>query len=98
MKDLSVINDKELHEFYETLSSNIQRLRKEKNKPQLDLVLEMGLKSTSFYSKCENSKDNHHFNLEHIYKIAIALNVDITEFFKDIKTTFPCSKAPEAVK
>lgn len=87
MKDLSVISEEELHKFYETISKNVQKLRQEKNKPQLDLVLEMGLKSTSFYSKCENSKDNHHFNLEHIYKIAIALNVDIVEFFKDIKTT-----------
>jgi len=87
MKDLSVISEEELHKFYETISKNVQKLRQEKNKPQLDLVLEMGLKPTSFYSKCENSKDNHHFNLEHIYKIAIALNVDITEFFKDIKTT-----------
>jgi len=81
MKVLSVINDEELHKFYETISKNVQRLRKEQNKPQLDLVLEMGLKSTSFFSKCENSKDNHHFNLEHIYKIAVVLNVDITEFF-----------------
>lgn len=87
MKDLSVVSDEELSKFYKTISDNVQRLRKEKNKPQLDLVLEMGLKSTSFYSKCENVKDNHHFNLEHIYKIAVALNVDITEFFKDIKTT-----------
>ena len=87
MKDLSIINEEELHKFYETISHNVQRVRKEKNKPQLDLVLEMGLKSTSFYSKCENLKDNHHFNLEHIYKIAVVLNVDIKEFFKDIKTT-----------
>lgn len=87
MKDLSVVNEEELNNFYETISNNVQRLRKEKNKPQLDLVLEMGLKSTSFYSKCENSKDEHHFNLEHIYKIAVVLNVDIVEFFKDIKTT-----------
>lgn len=87
MKDLSIINEEELNKFYETISHNVQRVRKEKNKPQLDLVLEMGLKSTSFYSKCENSKDNHHFNLEHIYKIAVVLNVDIKEFFIDIKTT-----------
>lgn len=87
MKHLSVINEEELNKFYETISKNVQRVRNEKNKPQLNLVLEMGLKSTSFYSKCENSKDNHHFNLEHIYKIAIVLNVDIVEFFKDIKTT-----------
>jgi len=86
MKDLSIINEEELNKFYETISNNVQRIRKEKNKPQLDLVLEMGLKSTSFYSKCENSKDNHHFNLEHIYKIAVVLNVDIKEFFINIKT------------
>ena len=87
MQDLSIISENKLITFYETISINIKRLRTENNKPQLDLVLEMGLKSTSFYSKCENSKDNHHFNLEHIYKIATVLNVDICEFFKDIKTT-----------
>ena len=87
MKDLSITSKEQLDKFYKTISINIQRLRKENNKPQLDLVLEMGLKSTSFYSKCENSKDKHHFNLEHIYKIAIALNVDICEFFQDIETT-----------
>jgi len=86
MKDLSVVSPEDLTNFYETISSNIKRLRQEKSKPQLDLVLEMGLKSTSFYSKCENSKDNHHFNLEHIYKIATALNIDICELFKEIKT------------
>ena len=87
MQDLSIISEDMLMAFYETISTNIKRLRTENNKPQLDLVLEMGLKSTSFYSKCENSKDNHHFNLEHIYKIATILNVDICELFKDIKTT-----------
>ena len=47
----------------------------------------MGLKSTAFYSRCENLKDNHHFNMEHLYKIAIALNVDIKDFFEGINTT-----------
>ena len=87
MKNLSVVNDEELQKFYETVSFNIKRLRTKNNKPQLDLVLEMGIKSTSFYSKCENLKDNHHFNLEHIYKIATILNVDICELFHNIKTT-----------
>lgn len=87
MKNLSIINDEDINKFYETISKNIQRIRREKNKPQLDLVLEMGLKSTAFYSRCENFKDNHHFNLEHIYKIAVVLDIDICELFKDIKTT-----------
>ena len=87
MKSLSVVSEEDLNKFYQTISNNVQRIRQEKNKPQLDLVLEMGLKSTSFYSKCENAKDNHHFNLEHIYKIAVALNVDTLEFFKGVHTT-----------
>jgi len=87
MRDLSIVSEENLSNFYKIVSHNVQRLRKEKKKPQLDLVLEMGLKSTSFYSKCENSKDNHHFNLEHIYKIAVILNVEIQELFQGINTT-----------
>lgn len=86
MRELSIINEQELNNFYKTISENVKTIRKQKNKPQLDLVLEMGLRSISFYSKCENLKENHHFNLEHIYKIAVALNVDILEFFDGIET------------
>ena len=87
MKNLSVVDDEKLEQFYKLISTNVKRIRIEKGKPQLDLVLEMGLKSTSFYSKCENAKDNHHFNLEHIYKIAVVLNVELIELFRDIETT-----------
>ena len=44
----------------------------------------MGLKSTAFYSRCENFKDNHHFNMEHIFKMALILNVDIKDLIKDV--------------
>ncbi|WP_323593960.1 helix-turn-helix domain-containing protein [Aliarcobacter butzleri] len=86
MKSLSLIKNEDIEDFYKIVSENIKKIRIEKNKPQLDLVLEMGLKSTAFYSRCENFKDNHHFNLEHLYKIAIALNVDIKDFFEGIET------------
>ncbi len=86
MKSLSVVSDDELQEYYTIISNNVKRLRKAHKKPQLDLVLEMGMKSTSFYSKCENSKDNHHFNLEHLLKISKVLGVDINEFFEGIPT------------
>ena len=87
MKHLSLVKDEDINNFYKIVSENVKRIRIEKNKPQLDLVLEMGLKSTAFYSRCENLKDNHHFNMEHLYKIAIALNVDIKDFFEGINTT-----------
>ncbi|MFY4805855.1 helix-turn-helix domain-containing protein [Aliarcobacter butzleri] len=86
MKSLSLIKNEDIEDFYKIISENVKRIRTEKSKPQLDLVLEMGLKSTAFYSRCENFKDNHHFNLEHLYKIAIALNVDIKDFFEGIET------------
>lgn len=86
MKNLSIVSDNDVENFYQIISNNIKNLRELNNKPQLDLVLEMGLKSTAFYSRCENCKDNHHFNLEHIFKIATILNVDICELFKGIET------------
>ena len=86
MKSLSVVSDDELQKYYKTISSNVKRIRKAHSKPQLDLVLEMGMKSTSFYSKCENAKDNHHFNLEHLLKISKVLKVDINNFFEGIET------------
>ena len=86
MKNLSLVKDEDINNFYKIVSENVKRIRIEKNKPQLDLVLEMGLKSTAFYSRCENFKDNHHFNMEHIFKIALILNVNINEFFKGIET------------
>ena len=88
MKSLSTIKDEDIDNFYKIISENVKRIRTKKNKPQLDLVLEMGLKSTAFYSRCENFKDNHHFNMGHIFKIAPILNVDIKEFFEGIETTY----------
>ena len=85
MKSLSLVKDEDINNFYKLVSQNVKRIRNERNKPQLDLVLEMGLKSTAFYSRCENFKDNHHFNMEHIFKIAIILNVDIKDFFQGIE-------------
>lgn len=82
MKNLSIVSEEELNNFYINISNNVKKIRTEKNKPQLDLVLEMGLKSTSFYSKCENSKDNHHFNLEHLYKISKSLDIPLEDLIK----------------
>ena len=48
---------------------------------QLDLALEIGIKSVAFYSNCENLRYGKHFNLEHIYKISKALNINIKELF-----------------
>ncbi|RLA80125.1 MAG: XRE family transcriptional regulator [Epsilonproteobacteria bacterium] len=81
------LSDDNIHNLHKIIGQNVKNIRIEKEISQLDLTIEIDSKSTGFISRCENYKDNHHFNIEHLYKIAIALNVDINEFFKDIKTT-----------
>jgi len=81
-KDLSDISEEEIYEFYKTISSNVKKARIDAKMSQLDLSLKLGIKSIAFYSNCENLRYNKHFNLEHIYKISKALNVDICKLIK----------------
>ena len=76
--------DQKIKNFYKTIASNVKKKRIEKGFSQLDLALEIGIKSVAFYSNCENLRYDKHFNLEHLYKLSIALNVDICEFFEGI--------------
>jgi len=80
------ISSDNIHDLHKIIGQNVKRLRIKNGVSQLDLTIEIDSKSTGFISRCENYKDNHHFNIEHLYKIATALNVDMSEFFKDIKT------------
>jgi len=80
--DFSNSTEKEIKCFYENISKKVRYFRESKNITQLDLALDIGIKSVAFYSNCENNKYDKHFNLEHLYKIAKSLNIDINEFFK----------------
>lgn len=59
----------------------MRKFRESAGISQLDLALEIGIKSAAFYSNCENLRYGKHFNLEHIYKISKALNINIKELF-----------------
>ncbi|WP_151948282.1 helix-turn-helix domain-containing protein [Aliarcobacter butzleri] len=64
---------------------NVKRIRNEKGISQLDLAHKIGHKSVSIISCAEINHKNNHFNIEHLLKIAYVLEVDIAEFFKEIK-------------
>jgi len=81
-KELSDISEHEINEFYKTISENVKKARSAVKMSQLELSLKLGIKSIAFYSNCENLRYNKHFNLEHIYKISKALDVDICELIK----------------
>lgn len=71
-----------LENFYKIVSRNVVKIRKEKNVSQLKLALAIGHGNATFLGKAELLAENKHFNLEHLYKISVVLNVDISEFFK----------------
>ncbi len=80
--DFDNLADDEMKEFYSLVSSNVKKYRIEKQMTQMSLALEIGIKSVAFFSNAECNRYNKHFNIEHIYKIAKALDMDICEFFK----------------
>lgn len=76
-------SNKEVSDLYKDIGKKVKKLRESKNMTQLELFLEMGYKSVSLVSAAELCSDGKHFNIEHLYRIAKILNVDIGYFFND---------------
>jgi len=74
--------DEEIQKFHQQIVANIRKIRKEKGITQLDLALTIGHKSMSTIGKIEAGLENKHYNIEHLYKIAKALDIDICEFLQ----------------
>ena len=81
-KELSDISENEIETFYKTVSDNVKARRIALNMSQLDLALKLGIKSVAFYSNCENLRYGKHFNLEHVYKLAKALEINMCELLQ----------------
>ena len=76
------ISDNNMIEIYKKIGLNVKKIRMDKKLTQLDLSLSIGHKAVGTISMCEIGLNNKHFNIEHLYKIADVLEVDICEFFK----------------
>jgi len=85
LKYIDDMSDTYINDFHKIIGLNVKRLRKEKKLSQLDLAHKIGHKSVSIISCAEINHKNNHFNIEHLLKIAYVLEVDICEFFKEIK-------------
>lgn len=81
-KELSDISEEEIEAFYKTVSDNVKARRVALNMSQLNLSLKLGIKSVAFYSNCENLRYGKHFNLEHVYKLAKALDIELCELLE----------------
>ncbi len=79
-----IATEEELNSFFQTISLNVKKIRKERELSQLEVALSIGQKSSGFYANTENCAHNKKFNLEHLYKLSKLFNVPIEEFFKQI--------------
>ena len=86
MKQYAELSDDDIFNTYKIISYNIKKIRQNKKISQSDIALAMGFTTPTFYTNAENYNQGKHFNLEHIIRIANYLEVNISEFFKDIKT------------
>jgi len=78
----SSVSDEKMNEIYKTIGKNVKRIRKDKGISQLVLALAIGHKAVGTVSMAELCLNGKHFNIEHLYKIADVLDVDVCEFFK----------------
>ncbi len=85
MKDCDTLPINYIEILHKKIGKNIQRIRKAKSISQLKLSYAMGYKSVTTVSCAEIYHKKIHFNIEHLGKIAYILEVDICEFFKDIR-------------
>lgn len=82
MKETSITDEKML-EIYKKIGQKVKDIRTEKGVSQLALAMAVGHKAVGTISMAEICLNKKHFNIEHLYKIAEVLEVDVCEFFKN---------------
>ena len=75
-------DENNLKDFYKIVSNNVVRIRKENKLSQLKLANAIGHNNATIIGKAELLAENKHFNLEHLYKISVVLDIPICEFFR----------------
>lgn len=70
--------EEDLKVFYKTVGSNVAKTRKAKGVSQVELANALGHKSRTIVSLAELSQKKH-FNLEHLFKIAQYLDIDLCD-------------------
>lgn len=67
--------------LYEAISKNIKKYRKEANITQAELSERVGV-SHEFIRRIESPKGAKTFSVDTLYKISIALNINIGQLFE----------------
>jgi len=67
--------------MHDVISSNVKKYRMQKRVSQLQLALEIGLSGNAFIARAENRVKGAHFNIEHLVKISIILELNFQDLF-----------------
>ncbi len=78
-EDLEVYSEHML----DVVSTNVKKYREEKGFTQMQLALEIGMSGGAYLGRAELRKNNHHFNIRHIAKIAKVLEISIENLFEE---------------
>jgi len=79
---LSNATEQEIKDLHIKISDNVKKYRNEKGMSQMELSLSIGFKNSAYIGACENNANNKHFNIEQLYKIAKALEINMEELIK----------------
>ena len=79
--------DKDLTNFYKTISSHVKKLREEKGLTQLEPSQQMNFNSVGLIGQAEIYYNNQHFSLKYLYMMAAILECRIEDFFKGVELT-----------
>lgn len=82
MQESEVFTENEITSMYKSIGENVKKYRELKGMSQLQLSNAMGYSSVSLVSAAELCSDSKHFNLEHLYKIAKILDIEMSELIK----------------
>lgn len=72
----------DVEDLHTQIRNNVKVLREEKHKSQLEMAFAIGHSSAAFYAKAELGIHGKKFNIEHLFKIAEVLEIDIRDFFR----------------
>jgi len=88
LKECCISNDV-MKNIYKEIGLKVKKMREKKGLSQLDLSLAIGHKSVGTVSMAEICINNKHFNIEHLYKIADILEVNVCELISTNKYPLP---------
>ena len=74
----------QVDEIHNIISTNVIKFRKQKKYSQLQLALDIGLTGNAFIARAEKRTNNAHFNIEHLVKISLILEVELVQFFHQV--------------